>query len=409
MSSENETLTYERLIPARPADLYRAFTTSTALREWLCDTATTSARPNGHVFVGWNDGYYATGHFVELLENRVVCFTWQGRGEPRPTQVHVALQPATEGTALTLTHSAIGQGPEWGDKIAEFDRAWRRALENLESVVTTGEDLRVTRRPMLGILPATLTAAEASRLGLPDATGVRLSGVVPGLGAEAAGLRADDVIVAIDGLPTPDVNGLRAALRGRNAGDAVVVDYVRDGAQQATGMALSGRKIPAIPDSAAELVERVAARYAQDEAALDDTLRDVTEVEASYRPGPEAWSVKHVLAHLIQGERFNQQWIGELVGDVEGSYDGNAGNPELRLNATIHAFPTLADLAAELKRLNAETVALLRDLPEEFVTRRRTFWRLARTLLDESYSHIGDHLQQMQSAVAAARAAGFGG
>ncbi len=408
MVSDSETLTYERIIPARPADLYRAFTSSTALREWLCDTATTSARPNGHVFVGWNDGYYATGHFVELLENRVVCFSWQGRGEPRPTQVHVAIQPVAAGTGLTLTHSAIGHGPEWGDKVAEFDRAWRRALENLESVVTTGEDLRVTRRPMLGILPATLTAAEAGRLGLPDAAGVRLSGVVPGLGAEAAGLRADDVVVAIDGLPTPDVNGLRVALRGRNAGDTVVVDYIRDGARQATGMTLSGRKIPVIPASAAELVERVAARYAQDEAALDDTLRDVTEVEASYRPGPEEWSVKHVLAHLIQGERYNQQWIGELVGDLEGSYDAPAGNAELRLNATIHAFPTLADLAAELKRLNAETVALLRDLPEEFVTRRRTFWRLARTLLDESYSHIGDHLHQMQSAVAAARAAGFG-
>jgi len=409
MSSENETLTYERLIPARPADLYRAFTSSTALREWLCDTATTSARPNGHVFVGWNDGYYATGHFVELLENRVVCFTWQGRGEPRPTQVHVAIQPATEGTALTLTHSAIGQGPEWGDKTEEFDRAWRRALENLESVVTTGEDLRVTRRPMLGILPATLTAAEASRLGLPDAEGVRLSGTVPELGAAAAGLRADDVITAIDGLPTPDINSLRAALRGRNAGDTVVVDFIREGQRHSTGMNLSGRKIPAIPATAEELVDRVAARYAQDEAALADTLRDVTEVESSYRPGPEAWSAKHILAHLIQGERFNQQWIGELIGDVEGSYDGNAGNPELRLNATIHAFPTLADLVAELKRLNAETVALLRDLPEEFVTRRRTFWRLARTLLDESYSHIGDHLQQMQAAVAAARAAGFGG
>lgn len=408
MASDRETLTYERIIPTRPADLYRAFTSSTALREWLCDTATTSARPNGHVFVGWNDGYYATGHFVELLENRVVCFTWQGRGEPRPTQVHVSIQPAAEGAALTLTHSAIGHGPEWGDKVAEFDRAWRRALENLESVVTTGEDLRVTRRPMLGILPATLTAAEAGRLGLPDAAGVRLSGVVPGLGAEATGLRADDVVVAIDGLPTPDVNGLRAALRGRNAGDTVVVDYIRDGERQATGMTLSGRKIPVIPASAAELVERVAARYAQDEAALDDTLRDVTEVEASYRPGPEEWSVKHVLAHLIQGERYNQQWIGELVGDLEGSYDAPASNAELRLNATIHAFPTLADLAAELKRLNAETVALLRDLPQEFVTRRRTFWRLARTLLDESYSHIGDHLHQMQSAVAAARAAGFG-
>lgn len=408
MIDDSESLTYDRIIAARPADIYRAFTSSTALREWMSDTATTSARPNGHLFVGWNDGYYATGHYVELLENRVVCFTWQGRGEPRPTRVHVSLQPVADGTALVLEHSGIGEGPEWGDKAAEFDRAWQRALENLDSVLTTGEDLRVTRRPMLGILPAAFTAGEAARLGVPTAEGVRLSGVVPGLGADAAGLRQDDVIVAIDGLPTPDVAGLRSALRGRLAGDTVQVEFYRDGAPGSRPMTLSGRKLPDIPRTAEELVARVAGRYAQDEAALDAFLRGVSEMEASYRPGPDDWNVKQVLAHLIQGERYNQQWIGELVGDWEGAYDGYAGNQEVRLNATVHAFPTLADMVAELKRLNAETVALLQHLPEEFVGRRRSFWRLARTLLDESYSHIGDHLQQMQAAVAAARSAGIG-
>lgn len=409
MANDSEALTYERSIAARPADLYRAFTSSTALREWLCDTATTSAHLNGHVFIGWNDGYYATGHFVELLENRVVCFTWQGRGEPAPSQVHVTLQPADGGTTLLLEHSDIGQGPEWGDKTREFDRAWGRSLENLESVVTTGEDLRVTRRPMLGVLLGTLAAADAARLGLASTDGVRLSGVVPGLGAEAAGLRQDDVIVAVDGLDTADVNGLRQALRGRAAGDTVTVEFYRDGARQTTPMTLAGRKVPDIPPTAAELATRVAERYARDEAALDVALSGVSDMEASYRPGPEEWNVKQVLAHLIQGERYNQQWIGELIGDWEGAYDGNAGNQEVRLNATINAFPTLADMVAELKRLNAETVALLQALPEEFVARRRTFWRLARTLLDESYSHIADHLNQMRAAVAAARAAGIGG
>ena len=76
MADESETLTFERTVAASPAEVYRAFTSSTALREWLCDTATTSPRANGHLFVGWNDGYYATGHFTELLQNRAVCFTW---------------------------------------------------------------------------------------------------------------------------------------------------------------------------------------------------------------------------------------------------------------------------------------------------------------------------------------------
>jgi hypothetical protein len=171
-------------------------------------------------------------------------------------------------------------------------------------------------------------------------------------------------------------------------------------------MTLAGRKLPDIPHTAPELLARVAERYARDEAALDAALEGVSDMVASYRPGPEEWNVKQVLAHLIQGERTNQQWIGELIGDLEAAYDGDGANQEARLNATVNAFPTLADMVAELKRLNAETLALIEGLPEEFVHRRRTFWRLARALLDESYSHIGDHLEQIRAVVAAARATG---
>ena len=403
MADESDTLTYERAVAATPAEVYRAFTSSTALREWLCDTATTSPRPNGHLFVGWNDGYYATGHFTELLPNRVVCFTWQGRGEPQPTRVHVAIEPRDQGAYVRLEHSGIGHGPEWGDKTAEFDRAWRRALENLNSVLTSGEDLRITRRPMLGVLLAAFDAAAAARLGVPVAEGVRLSGVVPGLGAAAAGLGQDDVIVSINDRPTPDVAALRGALQSRQVGDTVTVAFYRGGARHELPMVLSGRTIPHIPASAPELLARVAERYARDEAALDAALDGVSDLEASFRPGLEEWNVKQIVAHLIQGERYNQQWISELLGDLEASYDSDAANQEVRLNATIHAFPTLADMVAEWKRLNAETLALIESLPEEFVRRRRTYWRLARTLLDESYSHVDDHLSQVLAAVAAAR------
>jgi len=406
MANDSETLTYQLEIPVTPAEIYRAFTNSTALREWFCDTATTSPRTNGHLFVGWNNGYYATGHFTELLENRAACFTWQGRGEPRPTQVSITIEATDAGSQLTLEHSGIGDTAEWGDKPAEFDRSWRRALENLASVLTTGEDLRVTRRPMLGVLLANFTADDAARLGVPVMQGVRLSGVVPGLGAESAGLRQDDVIISVDGLSTADVVSLRSALSSRLAGDSVTIEFYRGGVLHRMPMTLSGRKMPAIPATTVELAARVAARYAQDAVRLNVFLAGVDDMAASLRPGPDDWSIKQVMAHLIQGERYNHQWIGELVGGHEGAYDDFAGNQEVRLNATIHAFPTLADMRAELERLNAETVSLLENLPEEFVRRKRSFWRLARTFLDESYSHIDDHMNQMRAALDAAQASG---
>ena len=108
MSNDPVSLTYEQSVGAAPAEVYRAFTNSTALREWLCDTATASPRVNGHLFVGWNNGYYATGHFTELVESRLVAFVWQGRGEPYSTQVHVEIEPAAEGALFTLVHDGIG-------------------------------------------------------------------------------------------------------------------------------------------------------------------------------------------------------------------------------------------------------------------------------------------------------------
>ena len=340
MADESDTLTYERAVAATPAEVYRAFTSSTALREWLCDTATTSPRPNGHLFVGWNDGYYATGHFTELLPNRTVCFTWQGRGEPQPTRVHVAIEPRDQGATIRLEHSGIGHGPEWGDKTAEFDRAWRRSLENLNSVLTSGEDLRITRRPMLGILLAAFDAAAAARLGVPMAEGVRLSGVVPRLGAAAAGLGQDDVIVSIDDRPTPNVAALRGALQSRQVGDIVTVAFYRGGARHELPMVLSGRAIPTIPAGAPELLARVTERYARDEVALDAALDGVSDLEASFRPGPEEWNVKQVVAHLIQGERYNQQWISELLGDLEASYDSDAANQGSRTCSSISCSTT---------------------------------------------------------------------
>ncbi len=405
MPIETQNLSYRQVIPVGPAEIYRAFTSSTALREWLCDSATVSTRLSGHLFVGWNDGYYATGHYTELDANRIVGFTWQGRGEPRPTSVRVTIEPGDGGTYMALEHCDIGVGPEWGDKLEQFDRAWRRALENLASVLTSGEDLRVTRRPMLGVLLMPFDADEAVRLGVPVEHGVRLGGVVPGQGAEAAGLRQDDIIVAVAGHATTDVTELRNALQSHHAGDVVMVEFYRGDERLSAAMTLSGRKIPVIPATNEELAERVRQRLTRDEAALDEFLAEVTDVEASYRPGPEAWSIKQVMAHLIQSERYNQQWIDELVASQEASYDAWSGNQEMRLNATIHAFPTLADMLVELKRLNEETVALLQGLPDEFVARKRTYWRLARTLLDESYSHIDDHMTQMKTALAAARAA----
>jgi membrane-associated protease RseP (regulator of RpoE activity) len=72
--------------------------------------------------------------------------------------------------------------------------------------------------------------------------GVRLGGVRPGSPAERAGLQAGDVIVRFAGVSVRTLDDLVFALRGRRAGDAVEVTYVRDGTERTAQATLEERR-----------------------------------------------------------------------------------------------------------------------------------------------------------------------
>lgn len=403
MTDESRSLTFEQSVNAPAADVYRAFTNSSALREWLADVATTNPKPNGRFYVAWNDGYYAGGHFTTLEKDRAVGFTWNGRGLPATTEVAVSLRNQDGGTLVTVEHCGLGEGEAWDVAEAAFTRAWKRSLENLASVLETGEDLRFTKRPMLGVFVSDFNAEIAARLGVPVSEGVRLDGVVEGMGAAAAGLQAGDVIVNVAGLPVRDFPSLQNALAAFRAGDTVEVVYYRGTEQQTTQMPLSGRPIPDIPPTPAELAEVLRRRYDKNNLDLDAFLNGVTEEEADFRPAEAEWNVKDILAHLIHSERGYQTFINDLLGDAEAWYDDFGGNVDARNVATVAAFPTVSALVDELKKARTETVALVAAVPESLVSRKGSYWRLGFSAADQSGDHQDTHLEQMRTAVESAR------
>ncbi len=402
MSSSNQKFTFEKQLPVPPAQVYRAFTNATAMREWLCDVATCATRPGGHLFLAWNSGYHAAGNFTDLEENRAVSFTWLGRGEPGQTQVRIELSPDNGGSRLILSHQDIGEGPAWSFAAQEIEKGWRASLENLASVLTTGEDLRFVRRPMLGITVSDFDAAIAALLGVPVEQGIRLDNVVPGLGAAAAGLQGDDVVVQIGEHEISDWNSLTTALGAHRVGDAVEVVFYRGAERRSVTMTLSRRPLPDMPDSVDDLAAKVADYYAGINASLDEFMADVTVNEATFRPGPESWTVRDVLAHLIHAERGHLTWMGDLLGGHEAWYDDFGSDTSSRLQATATALGDHQAMLDELKRLHAESAALIAHLPADFAGRKSSFWRLAMALLQPPY-HIQSHLAQMRAAVTAAR------
>jgi len=75
----------------------------------------------------------------------------------------------------------------------------------------------------------------------PGNDGLRLSGVMPGTGAERAGLREGDVIVRFAGTAVDGLEELRTLIRDRKPGDSVSVLYLRNGEAHSTSATLGPR------------------------------------------------------------------------------------------------------------------------------------------------------------------------
>ena len=403
--AKTQTLKFRRMVQAAPEEAFRAVTSSTALREWFSDVAVTEPRKGGRFYAAWNHGYYAAGEYTKVSLGRKVALTWQGRGEPEATVVVIGVAAKKSGSVVTVEHEGVGAGKKWAAAAEALNTLWDRALENLQSVLETGADLRFTLRPMLGVSGLEdVTDEVAARLGVPAGQGLRLDGTVPGMGAEAAGLRKDDVIRSLAGHKVSSYGSLTTALAGRRAGETVAVALYRGGEKLTVDMTLSQRPLPEIPDSALALSEAVRAIYNQQDAALDEALAGATDAEAEFRTAPGEWNVKEVLAHLLHGERGTQQELAGLLTGSRAYYDTYGGNSDAWVQATAEAFPTLASLVEGLKRAEAETVAFLRLLPESFVARKGSFWQVAYSALEGGF-HTRDHLAQITAGLGAARAA----
>ena len=85
------------------------------------------------------------------------------------------------------------------------------------------------KRGVLGVNIQTLTPDIAQSMELGNVQGALVSQVVEGSAAEKAGIRAGDVVTAVNGKPVKDAAGLRTAIGLLSVGDRVDVALLRDG------------------------------------------------------------------------------------------------------------------------------------------------------------------------------------
>ncbi|HMT09667.1 MAG TPA: Do family serine endopeptidase [Pyrinomonadaceae bacterium] len=117
-------------------------------------------------------------------------------------------------------------GAQGGNIGIGFSIPSNMAKSVLEQLVTDGK----VRRGMLGINIQNISDEIAQSLDLKERSGVLVSNVKAGSAAEKAGLKRNDVIVAINGEKIEDSNVLRNKVAGTKPGTQIKISILREGA-----------------------------------------------------------------------------------------------------------------------------------------------------------------------------------
>jgi membrane-associated protease RseP (regulator of RpoE activity) len=277
---------------------------------------------------------------------------------------------------------------------------WETRLDTLAMALEDGQDLRITRRVIIGIFPADFNEETAAKLGVPVKEGTRVGGLVPNYSAAAAGLQVDDVVTEINGLPVNDTTPIGTQVRSKRPGDVVDVTFYRGAEKHTIPVKLKGYPIPEKAADFVELSNRLEGVYSQLDAELNEAFADYSAEEAARQPAEQEWSANQVLAHLIMSERWLHNWLGSLMQAPE--VEGFSANTPARIAAVLSLYPTTNELLAELRRGHAETVAIVRNVPAEVGKRKNVLWWM-NFEVDSMTTHARGHLDQIRAALKAAR------
>ena len=111
------------------------------------------------------------------------------------------------------------------------------AVSVADQLIETGE----VSSPYLGVETADLSPQDAERFNLPVNSGAIVATVLPGSAADEAGVRGEDIIVALDDIEIRSSGDLYGALRDYRPGESAELTVVRDGEEQTLDITLDER------------------------------------------------------------------------------------------------------------------------------------------------------------------------
>jgi serine protease Do len=206
----------------------------------------------------------------------------------------------------------------------------------MDQLAKTGK----VRRGQLGVSVRRVDSDMAQSLGMSETKGVIVNSVVPASGAERAGIRQGDVIIALDGSPVNDSNAFRNHIASIAPGTEVNLTVLRNNSEQKIRATLGEFK----PETAESEQGRDSNPQSSGQGKLGLTVIPLTPdiaSELNLRPGTSGVVVESVdaggpgaAAGLARGDviqEVNRQPIRSAA-DLSAAIDKNgSGKPALLL------------------------------------------------------------------------------
>jgi pimeloyl-ACP methyl ester carboxylesterase len=128
--------------------------------------------------------------------------------------------------------------PEGHDMTRIITAAFLCCIFVFSSATARAADL--PRRPVLGAGIAAVPDATRTAQNVPPGQGVLITSVLPGLGAEAGGVKSNDILLVLDGRKISGVADIQAAVRAHRIGDKIGAAFLRDGKRMTAQIPLKG-------------------------------------------------------------------------------------------------------------------------------------------------------------------------
>jgi len=132
------------------------------------------------------------------------------------------------------------------------------------------------------------SAVDRAYLGIklaPVEAGVRITSVEPKAAADKAGLKAEDVILAVDGKDTPNPETLSAMIGRHKPGDSVVIRFRREGKEEELTAKLE-RRPDGFPQDRSDLQNSMGTARSGRRTGFPVTLQHDTDLKAAQCGGP---------------------------------------------------------------------------------------------------------------------------